>query len=206
MSQDLNEKELSKLSLSDVNNNNDDAGGASEPDNEEEKEGDLTNTSQEIQIEIENVRPEDEEEVPSEEQKDPEMEEFAKNFKKVYETEFRQYLKGLKKNDLLMATSLPTKPYCKDTYETDAMNATTLNFYFESLECDEAGNINSVVTSTFDHSQKWHFHPHLYKRYGPYQHTTLFTALYSVGRKAAETVTEEFFIDLPVELYNQIDE
>ena len=205
MSKDLNEKELSKLSLSDLNNNKKDA----EEAEDEEEEVDLTNTSQEIHIEIQNVHPtaEDEEEIPSDEQKDPEMEEFAKNFKKIYETEFHQHLKGLEKNDLLMATSLPTKPYCKDTYEMDAMNATTLNFYFESLECDEEGNINSIVTSTFDRSQKCHFHPHLYKRYGPYQNTTLFTTLYNVGRKgAAEGQAEEFFIDLPVELYNLIDE
>ena len=130
--------------MSDINNN-----GKVEEEFDEETETDqLDNTAdlreKLIQIELEDKI----------EDRDPEIEEFAEKFRKVYEKQFREYLEKLKKNDSIYATSLPTKKYNKETFDEDSMNSINLLFYFDSLDMDENGNINAVVTTTFDRSEK----------------------------------------------------
>lgn len=138
------------------------------------------------------------------EDRDEEMEDFARQFKTIYETKFVEYLKSLKQNDTLNGTSLPDKKYNKDTYEDDSANSTTIVFYFDKLETDESGNINAVVTKSFDKSDVCHFQPHLFKNYGPYFNTQLFCCFYNTGR-TKDTTSHEFFLDLPIELYNLIE-
>lgn len=138
------------------------------------------------------------------EERDEEMEDFARQFKTIYETKFVAYLKGLKPNDTLNGTSLPDKKYNKRTYEDDSANSTTIVFYFDKLETDEAGNINAVVTKSFDKSDVCYFQPHLFKNYGPYFNTQLFCCFYNTGR-TKDTTSHEFFLDLPIQLYNLIE-
>lgn len=145
----------------------------------------------------------DESNIPMQE-RDLEMEDFAKQFKSVYENQFRDYLKNLNKNEPLSATSLPTKKYNKDTYEVDSMNSTTLVFYFDGLELDENGNINGVLATAFDKTEECHFTPYLCKEYGPYFKTNLLCCLYNVGR-GKDSEAANFFLDLPIDLYNLID-
>ena len=140
-------------------------------------------------------------------ERDPEVEEFAAKFKAIYENQFVTYLKNLNKSEPLNATSLPTKKYDKNTYEQDSMNSTTLTFYFSHVENDENGNIVAIVATSFDKSENCHFTPQLCKDYGPYFNTTMFCTFYNVGRKKAEeSEAEDFFLDLPIDLYNLIDE
>jgi hypothetical protein len=138
-------------------------------------------------------------------ERDPEIEEFNKKFKNIYENKFRTFLKSLSKNETIYATTLPTKKYCKETFDEDSMNSTTLVFYFDKLDLDENGNINAVVVKTFDKTETCHFHPFLCNHYGPYYKTTLLCTLYNVGR-GKESSAQSFFLDLPVGLYNEIDE
>ena len=190
---------VSKLKISNDQNNNNRREGE-EAASDEEMVDDMASTSQE-EILV------DELDLATITDRDEEMEEYASRFKQIYENEFKNYLKSeIKKNDQLTATSLPTTPYNKDTYEMDSMNSTNIVFYFDSLELDEqTGAINSIVTHTFDKSQKCHFHPHAYKKYGPYFNTTLFTCLYNVGRKS-DSVAQEFFLDLPLNLYYLLEQ
>ena len=143
-------------------------------------------------------------EEPSTAERDPEIEEFSEKFRQIYENQFRSYLKTLARNETIYATSMPAKKYCKETYDDDAMNSTTLLFYFDGLELDEHGNINAVKATTFDKTETCHFHPYLCRQYGPYYKTMLLCCLYNVGRKS-DSMAENFFLDLPVDLYNQID-
>ena len=76
-------------------------------------------------------------------------------------------------------------------------------FYFEKLELDDKGNVNAVVTKSFDKTEMCHFQPHLFKTYGPYFNTNLFCAMYNSGRTSEQT--KEFFLDLPIDLYNLIE-
>lgn len=138
-------------------------------------------------------------------ERDEEIEEFAKKFRQIYEREFREHLRSLKKGDMINATSLPTKKYNKDTFDDDSAESTTLVFYFESLDADENNNINCVSAKSFDKSELCHFQPHLCKDYGPYFRTTLYCCMYNQGRKKSSTA-EYFFLDLPVKLYNLIDD
>lgn len=136
--------------------------------------------------------------------RDPELEEYAIEFKSLYENQFKNvYVKELKKNAPISVTSMPTKEYCKETFENDLMNATTLTFYFDSLELDESGRISAVVTSSYDRAHTYFFEPFLCESYGPYFNTTLFTCMYDVGRK--NSVEQMFFLDLPVELYSLLE-
>jgi hypothetical protein len=144
--------------------------------------------------------------LPSDDQRDFEMEAFSEQFKKIYENEFKTYLKGLTKGQTIYATSLPKKPFNKETFEQDENDSTTLVFYFDSLEIDDDGHINCVDMLSFDKSEKCRFYPFLYKRYGQYYNITLFTTLYNVGRETTASRAEEFFLDLPVDLYNMIDD
>ena len=137
-------------------------------------------------------------------EQDIELEEFSQKFKNVYENKFRSFLKTLSKNETLYATTLSTKKYCKETYDEDSMNSTTLVFYFEKLDVDENGNINAVIVKTFDKTETCHFHPFLCNHYGPYYKTTLFCTLYNVGR-TTDSLAQSFFLDLPVDLYNEIE-
>jgi len=141
-----------------------------------------------------------------EKDRDPEVENFAQSFKLVYENQFRDYLKQMIKKQSISATSLPTVKYCKENYEAYSMNSTTLLFYFDHLEQDECGNINSVVATTFDQSESCHFIPEICNQYGPYVNTTLFTCLYNVGRTSSNNNPDKFFLDLPIELYNLIED
>ena len=138
-----------------------------------------------------------------EQDRDLEMEEYAAKFKSIYETQFREYLRKHKVHEPLSVTSLPMNKYNKDTIDQDLMNSTTLTFYFEALECDEEGNINAVVASSFDRTQNYYFMPFLCENYGPFYMTTLYASLYNVGRKDSQE--SMFFLDLPVALYNLLD-
>ena len=135
--------------------------------------------------------------------RDPELEEFSQKFKNVYDNDFKNYLKKLKRNEIIYATSLPTKKYCKDTYDNDSLNSTTLMFYFERLDLDENENINAVVVRTFDNSELCHFTPNLINEYGIYYKAMLFTCIYNIGR--TNSSSQNFFLDLPIYLYNKID-
>jgi hypothetical protein len=137
------------------------------------------------------------------EDRDPEIEEYAKNFRNIYSNELVEYLKTLVRNDSLSVTSIPTKKYCKETFDEDLMNSTTLNFNFEGLECDPDGKIKSVIATSFDRSTKYDFSPFLCSDYGPYFRTTLYACYYNVGRKSSKE--EMFFIDLPLHLYNLLE-
>lgn len=137
------------------------------------------------------------------EDRDEEMEDFARQFKSIYETKFVEHLKGLKRQEPLNATSLPEKKYNKHTYEEDSANSTTILFYFEKLETDEKGNVNAVVAKSFDKTEVCHFQPHLINDYGPYYNTNLFCCLYNTGRSSDKA--REFFLDLPIDLYNLIE-
>jgi hypothetical protein len=136
--------------------------------------------------------------------RDIELEEFAQKFKEIYDNDYRNYLKNLDKNEILYATALPTKKYCKETYDQDSMNSTTLMFYFERLDLDENENINTVVVRTFDRSELCYFTPTVYNEYGLYYKTMLFTCFYNTGR-INNSSSQNFFLDLPVYLYNKID-
>ena len=138
-----------------------------------------------------------------EQDRDLEMEEYAAKFKSIYENQFREYLRKHEAQEPISVTSLPMKKYNKDTFDEDMMNSTTLTFYFEALECDEEGNINAVVASSFDRSQNYYFMPFLCENYGPFYMTTLYASLYNVGRKDSQE--NMFFLDLPVALYNLLD-
>ncbi len=136
--------------------------------------------------------------------RDLELEEYAKSFKSIYENQFREiYLKNLKKNDPIQVTSMPTKEYCKETFENDSMNATTLTFYFDSIELDDAGSLTAVIASSFDRRYTYFFEPFLCESYGPLFATNLLTCLYDVGR--VNSREQMFFLDLPVELYNLLE-
>ena len=137
-------------------------------------------------------------------ERDMEMEDYNKKLKNIYENDFLAYLKTLNKGDSLCATSLPTKPYCKDTFEDDMMNSTSLVFYFDSIDIDQNGNINAVVAYSFDKSIRYYFTPFLCDSYGPFYKITLLTCMYNVGRSNNE-ITQHFFLDLPVHLYNILD-
>jgi len=113
----------------------------------------------------------------TEEDRDEDVEDFSKRFKHVYESQFREYLKQLKKGENLNATSFPTKKYNKLTYEEDSANSTTLVFFFEALDCDENGNINAVIAKSFDKAEICYFVPHLCKQYGPYYQTKLYCSI-----------------------------
>jgi hypothetical protein len=139
-----------------------------------------------------------------EKDRDPEIEEFAQKFKEIYDKDFKNYLKKLDRNEIIYATTLPNKKYCKETYEVDSLNSTTLMFYFERLDLDENQNINTVIVRTFDHSELCHFIPTLFNEYGLYYKTFLFTCLYNIGRKT-HSLAENFFLDLPIHLYNKIE-
>jgi hypothetical protein len=139
--------------------------------------------------------------------RDFEMEEYAARFKQVYENDFHEYLKNLKKGEPLNGTALPTAKYNKETFEADSMNSLTLTFYFDSVELDEAGRLSSVLADSFDRAERCHFQVYNCKKYGPYYDTTLFACLCSVGRanSKADQATR-FFLDLPVHLYYKLDE
>ncbi|CAF0991320.1 unnamed protein product [Brachionus calyciflorus] len=139
-----------------------------------------------------------------EKERDHEVEDFAKQFKKIYENDFRIYLKNLKPNEPLNATSLPQKKYNKETYDEDSGESVTLVFYFEKLDLDENGNINLVETSSFDKTEKCFFSPFLCKDYGPYFKTNLLCSFYNVGRSKNQEA-QNFFLDLPIDLYNLIE-
>jgi hypothetical protein len=133
------------------------------------------------------------------EDRDPEIEDYCLNFRKIYQNQFVAHLKSLTKNDVISVTSLPTKKYCKETFDQDLMDSTTLNFNFEEIECDENGNINRVIATSFDRVSKYDFCPFLCNDYGPYFKTNLLACCYNVGRKNSKE--EMFFIDLPLNLY-----
>lgn len=135
--------------------------------------------------------------------RDFEMEEYAKNFKTIYENQFKDSLSKLNKNDLLSVTSLPTKPYCKETFENDLMNSITLSFFFDSLELDDNGKLSAVITCSHDRLHTYYFEPYLCDKYGPFYSTTLFTCMYNVGR--TNSVEQMFFLDLPLDLYNLLE-
>ena len=135
--------------------------------------------------------------------RDLEMEEYAKCFRSVYENQFRQYLKTLQKNDLISVTSMPTKAYCKETYEIDSMNTTTLSFNFDSLELDDSSNVVAVVASSFDRVHTYFFDSFLCDTYGPFFGTKLYISMYNVGRSSSQE--QMFFLDLPLSLYNLIE-
>lgn len=137
------------------------------------------------------------------EDRDPEIEEYCKMFRKIYRNQFNDYLKSLAKNESISVTSLPTKKYCKETFDEDLMNSTTLNFYFEKLEFEENGSIKSVIAKSFDKKTKYDFTPYVCDNYGPYYKTTLWACCYDVGRK--ESKEEMFFIDLPSHLYTLLE-
>ncbi len=136
--------------------------------------------------------------------RDLEMEEYAKQFKSIYENQFKSYLRRLKKNDILSVTSLPTNEYCKETFESDLMNSTTLSFQFDSLELDDNGQISSVIMTSYDRLHTYYFDPVVCGKYGPFFTTTLYTCMYNVGKK--NSVEQPFFLDLPLELYNLLEE
>ncbi|RNA37025.1 hypothetical protein BpHYR1_033610 [Brachionus plicatilis] len=140
----------------------------------------------------------------AENERDAEVEDFAKNFKKIYENDFIDYLKKLEPNTLLNATSLPIKKYNKDTYEEDTADSTTLVFYFEKLELDEKGNINILVATSFDKTEKCYFTPFLCNDYGPYYKANLLCSYYNIGRSKDKEALN-FFLDLPIDLYNLIE-
>lgn len=181
--------------MSDINNN-----GKVEEEFDEETETDQLDNTADLREKLIEIELED-----KIEDRDPEIEDFAEKFRKVYEKQFREYLEKLKKNDSIYATSLPTKKYNKETFDEDSMNSINLLFYFDSLDMDENGNINAVVTTTFDRSESCHFQPYLCKEYGPYYKTTLFTCLYNTGRKNNPEALN-FFLDLPIDLYNLIED
>ena len=137
------------------------------------------------------------------EDRDPEIEEYAKNFRQIYSNEFAEYLKTLVHNDSLSVTSIPTKKYNKETFDEDLMNSTTLSFNFEGLECDPDGKIKSLIATSFDRTTKYDFNPFLCTDYGPYYRTTLYACYYNVGRKSSKE--EMFFIDLPLHLYTLLE-
>lgn len=140
----------------------------------------------------------------NQEDRDEEMEDFARQFKSIYESKFADYLRSLKPSEPLNATSMPETQYNKDTYEQDSANSTTILFYFEKLETDEKGNINAVVTKSFDKTEICHFQPLLCKDYGPYFKTNLYCCLYNTGRSGSDTA-KNYFLDLPINLYNLIE-
>lgn len=146
-------------------------------------------------INLEDMRPED---------RDEEMEDFARQFKSIYEKKFVEHLKSLKQGEPLNATSLPEKKYNKDTYEEDSANSTTILFYFEKLDVDEKGNVNAVLTKSFDKTEICHFQPFLCKEYGPYYDTNLYCCMYNTGRAGSDKALN-FFLDLPIDLYNLIE-
>ncbi len=136
--------------------------------------------------------------------RDPELEEYATSFKSIYENQFREiYLKNLKKNDPIQVTSMPTKEYCKETFENDIMNATTLTFYFDSLELDDLGNLTAVIASSYDRKHTYFFESFICSTYGPFFSTNLLTCMYDVGRTNSKE--QMFFLDLPVDLYNLLE-
>lgn len=140
----------------------------------------------------------------AENERDPELEDFARQFKNIYEHNFIDYLKKLQPNSPLNATSLPTKKYNKDTYEDDSNESTTLVFYLDNLELDEKGNINIVVATSFDKTEKCYFTPFVCQDYGPYYRSNLLCSYYNIGRsKDKEGIN--FFLDLPIDLYNLIE-
>lgn len=136
--------------------------------------------------------------------RDLEMEEYAKQFKAIYENQFKDYLRQLKKNDSLSVTSLPTSEYCKETFEMDMMNSTTLSFQFDSLELDDNGHISSVIMTSYDRMHTYYFDPVVCDKYGPFFTTTLYTCMYNVGR--SNSVDQQFFLDLPLELYDLLEQ
>ena len=137
------------------------------------------------------------------EDRDPEIEEYCKSFKQIYQNQLIDHLKSLSKNDSITITSLPTKKYNKDTFDEDLMNSTTLNFYFDKLELEENNSIKSVIATSFDRQTKYDFTPYLCNDYGPYYKITLFACYYNVGRKSSKD--ELFFIDLPSSLYTLLE-
>lgn len=140
----------------------------------------------------------------AEDERDLEVEDFARQFKNIYENNFINFLKNLQPNTALNATSLPTKKYNKNTYEDDSNESTTLVFYLDNLELDEKGNINIVVATSFDRTEKCYFTPFLCKDYGPYYRTNLLCSYYNIGRsKDKEAIN--FFLDLTIDLYNLIE-
>lgn len=136
--------------------------------------------------------------LPPEDERDADMEDFARQFKKIYETKFVDYLKTLKRSEPLNATSLSEKN-CDDED-----NSTTLVFYFEKIDTDENGNVNAVVAKSFDKTEICHFQPYLCNKYGPYWKTNLYCCLYNTGRTASQAA-QNFFLDLPIDLYNLIE-
>lgn len=136
--------------------------------------------------------------------RDLEMEEYAKQFKSIYENQFKDYLRQLKKNDALSVTSLPTGEYSKETFEMDMMNSTTLSFQFDSLELDDNGQISAVIMTSYDRMHTYYFDPFVCDKYGPFFTTTLYTCMYNVGR--SNSVDQQFFLDLPLELYNLLEQ
>ena len=185
---------LSEVNDLDLNNDHD------EEEDDEFSEQKLLDSTAELREHLLEMNIEEE----SIEERDPEIEEFSEKFRNVYENQFKNFLKSMSKSETIYATSLPTKKYCKDTFDDDSMNSTTLLFYFDGLELDENGNINAVMAHTFDKTETCYFSPYFCKKYGPYYRTTLFCCLYNVGRKE-DSMPENFFLDLPVDLYNQID-
>lgn len=138
------------------------------------------------------------------EERDEEMEDFARQFKSIYESKFIEYLKNLKRLEPLNATSLPETKYNKETYDQDTANSTTILFYFDKLETDEKGNVNAIVTKSFDKTEVCHFQPYLCNDYGPYFNTNLYCCLYNTGRAGSEKA-QNFFLELPIDLYNLIE-
>lgn len=177
-----------------------------EDDEEEENEETADNRIEINDSIVEKNKPQPKQSPINEEDRDEEVEDFAKQFKTIYETKFLEYLRGLKKNDPLNATSLPVKKYNKLTYEVDSMNSTTLVFYFEKLELDEKTGdaVNAVVARSFDKSELCHFQPFVCQEYGPYFNTNLYTCMYNIGR-SKEMGAQIFFLDLPIDLYNLIE-
>jgi len=168
-------------------------------DDENEEEETTPTTDVREELEKDNIN-----EIPQED-RDQEMEEFAAKFKHIYETKFRDYLRELKDQSIsLSATGLPASKYNKETFEEDSNNSTTLMFHFDKIEMDKDLNINVVHMLSADRTEKCQFTPFKCKNYGPYYDTTLFTSLYLVGR--LKMTTEHFFLDLPVDLYNLIEE
>ncbi len=87
--------------------------------------------------------------------RDLEMEEYAKCFRSIYENQFNEYLKTLKKNDPISVTSLPTKEYCKETYEIDSMNATTAPSYSRIGPISDDTSVHTFSSSTRSWWSSW---------------------------------------------------
>jgi len=147
-------------------------------------------------------------------ERDEELEEYARGFKAIYENQFVEYLKNLPINASINVTSLPVKTYCKATFDQDSVNdSTTLVFYFDSVELEDDGrHIRHVHAYSFDRAQRCTFTPCLYRKYGPLYGTQLFCGVFNFERQrnaitatAATLKSEYYFLDLPVSLYRLVN-